>query len=683
VNTSSGRSISAETTLKKTETPPSPRRRSLLIGATLASTAPLGLAQAPLAPDAAKFFAREQTTGAVLSPDGKRLALRSIGSDGRAVLSVLWLETMQPKVVYLSDSADVGNFVWVNNERVAFDLTDATAPDADQDASPGLFAVDHDGERFRQLVERQIVWARAGSGTRRMQPWNTFLLNNTSQRQGNAVLVWRPESYDGKDIGHIKLLRLDTVTARVDEVEAPLHCTGWWADPDGQLRVVQTRQDGKGALRWRDPSTGTWKTLREFDIFLDDGSLSVRHVGADGRLYVAARRGSDRLSMWTVDPSTGEFSAAPLASSPQFDVDAHVVERRDRVLGLRFTIDAEVTQWLDADMKTLQQQIDKVLPRTANRLSVPWTGDEPWVLIEAFSDVQPKLYYLFNRATRKFTALGAQRPDINPKQQAGMDLQWLKARDGLALPTWVSMPRGGSGSSGKPLPTVVLIHGGPWVKNTSWRWDEEVQFLNALGYVVLQPQFRGTQGFGSGFETASWRQWGRSMQDDVTDATRWAITQGIADPGRIALMGASYGGYSTLMGLAREPALYRCGVAWVAVTDLDLMYGAHWSDFSDSYKQHGMPTRVGDRVKDAAELKANSPIHVAARIRQPLLLAHGDRDRRVPVEHGEAMRRALNDAGNRQVEWLSYAKEGHGWREPANKIDFWNRVAAFLAKQLA
>lgn len=665
--------------MKQIRNPASPRRRSLLIGATLASTAPLGFAQTSPKPDAAKFFAREQTTGAALSPDGKRLAIRSISSDGRAMLSVLVLQTLQHKVVFMSDSVDVDNFVWVNNERLAFDMADATAPDADQDAAPGLFAIDHDGERFRQLVERQTVWARVG-GDKRLQPWNTFLLNNATQQQGNAVLVWRPEAYDGKDIGHIKLLRLDTLNGRVDEVAAPLHSVRWWADPDGQLRVVLTRHDGKGALRWRDPSSGAWNTLREFDVFLGDGNLGVRHVGADGRLYVATRRGSDRLSMWTIDPATGEFSAAPLASSPQFDVDATVIERRDRVLGLRFTIDAEVTQWLDPDMKALQQQIDKVLPRTANRLSVPWTGDEPWVLIEAFSDVQPRLYYLFNRSTRKFTAVGGLRPDIDVKQQAAMDLHWLKARDGLELPSWVSLPRA---HSGKPLPTVVLVHGGPWVKNTSWRWDEEVQFLNSLGYAVLQPQFRGTVGFGLGFETASWRQWGRSMQDDVTDVTRWAIEQGIADPGRIALMGASYGGYSTLMGLAREPALYRCGVAWVAVTDLDLMYGAHWSDFSDSYKQHGMPKLVGDRVKDAVELKANSPINVAARIKQPLLLAHGEKDRRVPVEHGQAMRRALRDAGNLQVEWLTYAKEGHGWREPATKIDFWNRVAAFLARHLA
>ena len=658
-------------------------RRHWLTAAAAAAATPLAAAQVPARPEAAKYFERPQMTGAALSPDGKRLAIRSMGKEGRAMLSVLTLETLQPQVVFMTATDDVNHFLWVNDERLAFDLTDSTAPDADQDAAPGLFAVDHDGKRFKQLVERQRRFVQNGSDTLRLQPWNTFVLNGSTQRQGKDVLAWRPEAYSAKDVGYIKLLRLNTFTGLDEEVAAPLHSVGWWADPEGELRVVMTRQENQGTLRWRDPAKGTWKTLREFDVFTDDGNLRVRHVGADGRLYVATRRGSDRLSMWTIDPATGEFSDKPLASSPQFDVEADIVERRDRVLGLRFTIDGEVTQWLDPDMQALQQQIDKVLPRTANRLSVPWTGDEPWVLIEAFADIQPTLYFLFNRTTRKFTRLGSERPDVDAKQQASMDLQWLKARDGAALPTWVSLPRLAAGAEARNLPTVVLVHGGPWVKNTSWHWDAEVQFLNALGYVVLQPQFRGTLGFGAGHFTSSWRQWGRTMQDDVTDATRWAVAQGLADPKRIAIMGASYGGYATLMGLAREPELYRCGVAWVAVTDLDLMYGAHWSDFSDTYKRFGMPRLVGDRVKDAAELKANSPIHVARSIRQPLLLAHGDKDRRVPVEHGKAMRSALQDAGNTQVEWISYAKEGHGWREPATQIDFWNRVAQFLAKQLA
>jgi dipeptidyl aminopeptidase/acylaminoacyl peptidase len=661
---------------------PALRRRDFLAGAAATLAASAGWAQARLPADASRFFAKRQTAGAVLSPDGKRLALRSVSKEGRVMLSVLPLDTLQPQVIFVAERDDVNQVAWVNNDRLAFDLANSTEADADQDAAPGLFAIDHDGKRLKQLVERQRAWVRDGSDTRRIQPWNTFLLNATTQQRGDSVLVVRPEAYSNKGVGFVKLLRLNTFTAIEEEIEAPLHSVAWGADDAGQLRVVVTRQQEKGSLRWKDPASGEWKVLREFNVFTDDGNLQVRHVGSDGKLFVATRRGSDRLSMWTVDPATGEFSAQPLASSPQFDVDAQIVARADRVLGLRFTIDAEVTQWLDADMQALQQQIDKVLPQTVNRLSVPRTGDEPWVLVEAFSDVQPTLFLLFNRATRKFTRLGSERPDVDPKQQTPTDLKWLKARDGRILPTWVSVPRASESESARKPPAVVLVHGGPWIKNTSWRWDAEVQFLNALGYVVLQPQFRGTVGFGADHVRASWRQWGRTMQDDVADAAQWAIDTGLVDPKRIAILGASYGGYAALMGLARDAALFRCGVAWVGVTDLDLLYGAHWSDASDDYKLHGMPTLIGDRVKDAAELKANSPIHVAGRIKQPVLLAYGEKDQRVPLEHGKAMRRALEAAGNGRVEWVTYAKEGHGWRDPATQVEFWNRVARFLATNL-
>ena len=655
------------------------QRRSLLTAAVWA-----GLPSAPLwaatgKPDAAAFMAAPQMLGAVLSPDGLRLALRTVAKHGRAVLTVLELSTMAPTVVYGSDEADVGHVVWVNNERLAFDLTDRDTPEGKIDAAPGLFAVNHDGSALRQLVERQYTFVR-GSDDLKLAPWNTFLLGGTTLRRGDEVLVVRPEAYDGKDVGYIKLLRLNTKTGRSEPIDGPPHAVEWVADPQGNLRVAVTRQAEKGALLWRDPKTDQWRTLSEFNVYTGESDFQVRHVGADGQLYVTAQHGADKLAMWLIKPTSGEWSAKPLVQSPQFDVDAQVLAREDRVLGLRFTIDAEVTQWLDPDMAALQAQIDKVLPRTVNRLSLPWTGDAPWVLIEAFADIQPSLYFLFNRQTRKFTRLGAQRPDIVAKEMSAMEMVRFKARDGLEIPAWLSLPKGAEKQ--KNLPMVVLVHGGPFVPAPSWRWDAEVQFLNARGYAVLQPQFRGTRGFGAAHFRAGWRQWGKAMQTDLADAARWAIAQGYADPKRIAIAGASYGGYATLMGLLREPNLFRCGVAWVGVTDLDMLYSVNWSDMSDSWKLHGMPAMVGDRVKDGADLKENSPLTHAAKIRQPMLLAYGAADRRVPLVHGEAFRKAVG-SGDAPVEWVVYDNEGHGWRAPANQIDFWNRTARFLDKNLA
>jgi dipeptidyl aminopeptidase/acylaminoacyl peptidase len=196
---------------------------------------------------------------------------------------------------------------------------------------------------------------------------------------------------------------------------------------------------------------------------------------------------------------------------------------------------------------------------------------------------------------------------------------------------------------------------------------------------VLEPEFRGSTGFGLKHFKAGWKQWGLAMQDDVADATQWAIQKGIADPKRTCIAGASYGGYATLMGLARDPQLYRCGIDWIGVTDLDLMYSSRWSDMTDAAREYGMPLLMGDRERDAKQLAETSPVNLASRIKQPLLMAYGDSDRRVPIQHGARLRDALAPH-NKNVEWVVYADEGHGWWLESTKVDFWTRVERFLEK---
>ena len=174
---------------------------------------------------------------------------------------------------------------------------------------------------------------------------------------------------------------------------------------------------------------------------------------------------------------------------------------------------------------------------------------------------------------------------------------------------------------------------------------------------------------------------GLAMQDDVADALQWAVDKGLAEGQRACIAGASYGGYATLMGLARDGELFRCGVDWVGVSDILLLFDAHWSDLTDGWKHHGMPLMIGDRDKDAAQLEATSPIRLAGRIRNPLLLGHGRIDRRVPIEHGARMRDVLKAQGT-PVEWVEYDKEGHGWSLPATDIDWWTRVDAFLQRHI-
>jgi len=231
---------------------------------------------------------------------------------------------------------------------------------------------------------------------------------------------------------------------------------------------------------------------------------------------------------------------------------------------------------------------------------------------------------------------------------------------------------------------VVLIHGGPWTYNNTWGWNPMSQFLASRGYAVLEPAFRGSLGFGTKHYKASFKQWGLSMQDDIADGAKWAVSKGYADPKRMCLAGASYGGYSTLMGLINDPELFKCGVNWVGVTDLELHFKGHWSfksDMQSSWRDYGGPEIVGDLVKDVVQIRATSPLINASKITQPILLAYGGVDARVPRYQGDKFYQAVK-ATNKDVEYVVYEEEGHGWYLLKNNIDFWGRVEKFLDKHI-
>jgi dipeptidyl aminopeptidase/acylaminoacyl peptidase len=298
--------------------------------------------------------------------------------------------------------------------------------------------------------------------------------------------------------------------------------------------------------------------------------------------------------------------------------------------------------------------------------------------VRSYSDTQPAIFMLYNLQTGQLNKVGEARPDIDSRRMAPQQVLHYTARDGLDIPALLTVPAGTP--KGAKLPLVVLVHGGPYVRGSLWGWNPQSQFLASRGYAVLEPGYRGTTGFGSKHFMAGWKQWGLKMQDDIADGARWAIAQGIADPKRICIAGASYGGYATLMGLVKDPDLYRCGVEWAGVTDLQLLHNGHWSfksDMSDDYREYGMPELIGDPVKDAAQFAATSPLQQAARITQPLLLAYGGVDRRVPMYHGRKFYDAVTKT-NKQVEWIEYQDEAHGWSLPKNQIDFWGRVEKFL-----
>lgn len=634
------------------------------------------LASAPDKAPAASFFQERTFSSAQLSPDGKKVAFKLRVKDSPAKLVVMDLATQAPTVVATFERESVGNFAWINNERLVFNLASWLKPAGQKDINPGLFAVDANGERYKQLAETIGSFVKSHVSTELLPQWTEFL-RSSAEQNSDDIWVTVTEAYDNKvGADYRRVRKINTVTGRWTEVDAPLHAHAWVFDHQDRLRAAVESRDGQHKMLYRAPGQA-WQTLVTLDSLKTN--LYPIHIDKADQLYVVSDLGKDTSGLYTWDFDKQQLSAKAVLHSSAFDLSPYPVIHQGDIQGWRYTIDAAVTQWTSDSFKSLQDSLDKALPSTVNIVSVASQSETPHVLISAYSDRVPGSTYLYNRDTRKFSRLGDALPQLRGQAMAGMEFVRYPARDGLNVPAYLSLP---PGEAKKNLPLVVLVHGGPWLRGQSWSWNPEVQFLTSRGYAVLQPEFRASLGFGRKHFEVGWKQWGQSMQNDLADGAKWAVAQGIADPQRMCIMGASYGGYATLMGLVNDPDLFRCGINWVGVTDQQLMYSVNWSDTTEQIKTFGLPRLMGDPVKDADMFRTYSPLHQAARIKAPVLMAYGGKDMRVPLVHGEKMRDALK-GHNTQVEWVEYADEGHGFVDLKTKVDFWERVEKFLGKHLA
>jgi dipeptidyl aminopeptidase/acylaminoacyl peptidase len=649
------------------------------LSALAASAAPTA------APPIADFFENPDFSGALLSPSGKYVAVRVGAKDQRDRLAVITLADSQVKVIGNFSDADIGSFEWVNDERVVFTATDRSVGLGDARYAPGLYAVNRDGGKFRQLVSRSgrpfITYNSTGIRSADLLPWNTYLLGQKNAQDSDYVYVTNPRRPAPGQVDYVDLQRLNTLTGHVTSVERPGDSRRWMLDNTGAPRLTTTVEKGVSTIQYLDPATQKWRKLVDFNTYTGSkGGFWPLAFGPDGTLYVINRSGKDKSTVHTFDFATNTVSEKPLIELEGYDFNGRLIMSNQKLLGVRHLTDSQGTTWLDDGMKAMQAKIDEMLPNTVNLLTLPTRPEAPWVLVTAYSDLFPSRAMLYNSETKVLTLLGATRPKIDATQMATQTLVHYKARDGLTIPAWLTLPRG----AGKNLPMVVLVHGGPYIRGKSWGWNAESQFLASRGYAVLEPEFRGSTGFGYKLFRAGWKQWGLKMQDDIADGTRWAIAEGTADAKRVCIAGGDYGGYAALMGLINDPDLYKCGIDWAGVTDINLLYDGHWnftSDLPEEWKQYGMPALVGDQVKDAEQLKQTSPLLRAADIKQPLLLAYGGADRRVPLPHGTKFYKAVKE-GNPNVEWIEYEEEGHGWYLPKNRIDFWGRVEKFLGKNI-
>jgi dipeptidyl aminopeptidase/acylaminoacyl peptidase len=646
-------------------------------------------------------FFKPDAIGAIdLSPTGRRMALSAKGGNGRMGVFVIDLQGSKFTITraVLFGDADVVDFEWVNDERLVFSATDLQAGLAETyERAPGLYAARYDGTELRQLVETRGRSILSNGEPIRTLTWNHKLLHvpaPSEERSGaNADEVIVGEmNFTHDDLISITPKWLNTRNAKTRPLSVnrvPSGARSWWFSAQGEPRAVRAYQKGREALHWyqapRGGQSGQWKKIAEGPLFELD--IQPLWVGQGDTLFVGHLGGKAGESVVAPFDFAKNVPGKTLVSSPGFDFEGKLIGDREgkRLLGVRIDTDAEQTIWFDGAYKSAQDRADETLPGRVNRIQCRRCGsNDAVILVLSYSDRDPGRLLLWRQADNggkgAWQGVSTVRPDIKPQQMAGTDLHRIRARDGRDLPVWVT---NATGADKAPLPAVVLVHGGPWVRGRSWNWQALPQYLASRGYVVIEPEFRGSEGYGVDHLRAGFKQWGQSMQDDVADALLWARQQGMANEAA-CIVGGSYGGYSALMGLVRHSDLYRCASAWVAVTDPFLyLEGSWWVDdeISGSARQYGLPQLVGDVKKDREMLLANSPLAQASHIKKPLQLVWGSEDRRVPIAHGNRLREALEKAGN-PPEWIVLEGEAHGWRKTEHQVDFALKLEDFLARHL-
>lgn len=579
--------------------------------------------------------------------------------------------------VSASPRDDVTWFQWVNDDWLVFRVNDPNYRGS-YAVGAGLMVMSRDGKSSRQLVSRE--WEQSTDVLRRkvLSPDHRYL--GLSAPGSSEVLVSEPHYDTNYEYKYATLHALNIMTGQARSVESAPRADNWLLDGKGRPRAAMLSSAGQTTVMWADPKSGAWvELLKAPSLHMPWTPLAIKD---ETHLLVSTVDQEGYEEIREYDAVQRQLGAKPILTTPGFSDSISPIQEwySDKLLGLLVNVDGLTITWFDPTMNALQTRIDNKFAGRVNTFSCGRScANAKRVLVHSYSDTDPGMTLLFLPETDEWQLVGRERPEIDPQRMASMELLRTKARDGEDLPLWIT--RAPNVSAEKPAPAIMLIHGGPWVRGVDWEWGSERQFLASRGYLVIEPEFRGSAGYGDEHFKKGFKQWGLKMQDDISDALKFAVQKGWADPKRVCIMGTSYGGYATLMGLIKDPDQYRCGVAFAAVSDPRNMFDFFWSDIPDEAKAYGMKELLGDRVKDEAQFIATSPVEQAARLKSPLLLVHGEKDRRVPLQNGERMRDALKKY-NKPVEWVSYPWAAHGFPKVEDELDFYRRVEKFLAQNL-
>jgi dipeptidyl aminopeptidase/acylaminoacyl peptidase len=594
------------------------------------------------------FFRNPETASYQLSPDGRSIAfLKSVDSRMN-----VWI---QPKargeakqITHVKDR-DVAGYFWKGDKYIAY------LKDNGGDENFHVYVASSDGSNERDLTPFDGVRARIVDDLKDNPTEMIVGLNKRNKEVFDAFRL-------NVESGDLQLV-----------AQNPGSITNWLTDHDGNVRVGTSTDGVNTSLLYRKTEKDKWETIITTSF---KENFSPEFFTFDNKnLYGISNIGRDKAAAVVFDLE-GRREAKVLYENPDVDVARLSYSRKRKVL-LTATFSAwkEQKKFFDPFVEKVYKTIQEKVPGYEFDL-VSTDKNEDAFVVRAFTDRSRPVFYLYDSDSGELAKLADSAPWLKPDDLAEMKPIEYKSRDGLTINGYLTLPKG---RTPKNLPVVVNPHGGPWGRD-EWGFDPETQFLANRGFAVLQMNFRGSTGYGRKFWEASFKQWGKAMQDDVTDGVNWLISQGIADPKRVAIYGGSYGGYAVLAGITKAPDLYAAAVDYVGVSNLFTFMKTippYWKPMLDMF--HEM---VGDPEKDKQLFQENSPALNADKIKTPLFVAQGAKDPRVNINESNQIVDALKKRGI-DVEYMVKENEGHGFHNEENRFAFYEAMEKFLEKYLS
>jgi dipeptidyl aminopeptidase/acylaminoacyl peptidase len=614
-----------------------------------------------------------------LSPNGLKAALL-VNNEGTTTIMVQELGTPDGKKTFIMSTDNkqysFNWFAWVGDNRL---LVSTLFPSKRRENSTNAVGgVD--------TYETRLLSAAAdGSQVINLMKPNSFKGEMQAQFQDD-VIDFHPDNgkhvlislADQEDTWDPVVYSLDVEAGTRSHVFGPRrNFSDWMVDRNHQVRLGVLRQGANMEIHACDPDGRNWRKLWSFQALDTDIVTPVGFDKDPNLLYVLANHNGNR-ALFHVDLRDPQLKRTLKLEGKDYDLggDLTYSKKTGEVIGLMGSSvqGRSAANFWDKDRKELMEFIDQALPERYNHI-VSTSADENRYVLHSSNGRISGEFYLGDDRANKLGLLAVNYPRLAARDMASKEEFTIKARDGLALPAYLTLPQD---STGKNLPMVLLVHGGPHSHDDD-SFDTWAQFMVNRGYAVLQVNFRGSSGMGGDFMAAGLRRWGQEMQDDLTDAVHWAIERGTADSKRVCIVGGSYGGYAALMGVAKTPALYRCAVSFAGVSDLvELVHDAGY--YGRGYTEV-VEKQIGSLATDSERLRANSPVNLARQIKSPVLLVHGTLDRSVPYDQGTAMDAALTAAGVPH-RFIKQDLGDHHLSIYQHRLQFLNELESFLTQNL-